>query len=335
VLAYAYLGGLGLDDLATFLKEKNIKRVIAVIIVVIALVSPPLYSYTMFGFHDQLHPMDYPQGWYEANDFLNQDSEDCNVVFFPWHLYITFSWSERRIANPAGSFFDKPVIQGDNIEAGPIYSQSSNPVSKYIEFLLRKNKGYTNFGELVAPLNVKYIILAKEVDYKRYDFLYEQEDLEVVLENEDLAVFKNGHETAKIYEVNKAYAIRDWNDLIELSKTQDITNAVYLITDNTLEDQVPDNLEKGILNYSRKSPVEYVLEDTPTKKYVIFTASYSEDWEYGSQSPLNNLGLTNAFEIDNTNEDRIEYDRFTVYVVGCVIAILFFLFLVGLYLFRG
>jgi hypothetical protein len=325
VLAYAYLGGLGLDDFTTYLKERNVKSMIAVIIVIIALVSPPLYSYTMFGFHDQLNPMDYPQGWYEANDFLNHDPEDCNVLFFPWHLYMTFSWSERRIANPAGSFFDTPVIQGDNIEAGPIYSQSTSQVSKYIEFLLRRNNEYSNFGELVAPLNVKYIILAKEADHKQYDFLHEQEDLEVVLENENLVVFENGHETTKIYEVNHAYAIRDWNDLLEQSRTQDITNAAYLIADNTLEEQVLDNSEKGVLNYSRERQVEYVLEDTPTKKYVIFTASYSQDWKYGSQRPLNNLGLTNAFETDNFNAGRIWYNRFWVFLLGYVISILFFL----------
>ena len=335
VLAYAYLGGLGLDDFTKYLKEKRVKRVIAIIIVVVALVSPAMYSYTMFGFYGQLKPMDYPQSWYETNDFLNQDSDDCNVLFFPWHLYMTFSWSERRIANPASGFFDKPVIEGDNIEAGGIYSQSTNPVSKYIEFLLR-SEDYRNLGELVAPLNVKYIILAKEVDYKRYDFLYEQEDLEVVLENEGLIVFRNEHETAKIYEVNHAYAIRDWNELIKISETQDITNAVYLFKDNTVDNQVSDNLGKGILNYSKKSPVEYVLEDRPTKKYVIFTTSYSKNWESGGQRPLKNMGLTNAyiFETEDLKDSRIEYDRFKVYLLGYVISILFFIFLLVLYFFR-
>ena len=204
----------------------------------------------------------------------------------------------------------------------------------HIEFLLRRNNGYSNFGELVAPLNVKYILLAKEVDYQRYNFLHEQEDLEVVLENEDLVAFRNKHETAKIYEVNHAYAITGWNDLIELSKTQDITNAVYLIIDETESNHVPDNAEKGILNYSKKSPVEYVVGDSPTRKYVVFTASYSHDWDYGDQSPHNNMGLTNVFETEQMKDGRIEYGQFKVYAVGYVISILFFLFLVGWYLFR-
>jgi hypothetical protein len=333
VLAYAYLGGVGLDAPAKYLKEERVRRAIAIVVIIAALVTPPLYSYTMFEFHEQLRPMDYPQGWYEANELLNQDSDEFNVLFFPWHLYMTFSWSKRRIANPAAQFFDKPVLQGDNIEVRGIYSESPHPASQYLEFLL-KNPGYTNFGELVAPLNVKYIILAREVDYKQYQFLYNQDDLRVVLENEDLIVFRNEHETAKLYEVDHAYAIRDWNELIQRSKTEDITNALFLIEDSGTASSGHEQSEKRILNYSKKSSVEYDLEGTPTKKYLIFTTTYAQDWDYEGHSPLNNMGLTNAFETDSVTDGKIKYGRFRVYALGYGISAAFLSFLVGFYLFR-
>ena len=50
-----------------------------------------------------------------------------------------YDWSPnnyKRMANPAWKFFDRPVIAGDNIEIGPIYSQSRDPISLYIGFLL-------------------------------------------------------------------------------------------------------------------------------------------------------------------------------------------------------
>ncbi len=333
VLSYAYLGGLGVDDFAEYLRDKRIKRALAVLLVISALISPPLYSCTMFGFHDQLIPMDYPRGWYEANEYLTTDSDDFNVLVFPWHMYIGYTWSERRITNPAAGFFDKPVIQGDNIEVGGIYSQSTHPVSKYIEFLLEQ-KGYRNFGELITPLNVKYVLLTKEVDYKKYDFLYEQEDLEIVLENDNLILFRNKHETAKIYAADYAYQIRDWNELIQLSREQDITNAVYLINDTEEPSQNFEHNEKCILNYSKKSPIEYVLKDAPTKRYLIFTASYSQDWRYGDKLPLKNMGVTNLFELDNSNGGRIYHSRFWIFLVGYVSSILVLLALLVMYRFK-
>jgi len=277
--------------------------------------------------------MDYPTGWYEANDLLNQDPEEFNVLFLPWHLYITFPWSGGRIANPAAQFFDKPVIQGDNIEVGPIYSESHHPASKYLEFLL-EHRELTNFGELVAPLNVKYILLARTADYPRYRFLNKQEDLRVVLENEDLIVFRNEHETAKLYEVNHAYDIRDWAELLERSKTEDITNALYLLNGSQAVSQVFEQSEKRILKYRKTSPVEYVLEGSPEKTYVIFTTTYARDWEYAGQSPLKNIGLTNVFEAKKVPVANLKYRKFPVYAAGYGISAAFLIVLLGLYRFR-
>ena len=333
VLSYAYLGGLGVDDFAQSLRDRRMKRAFAVLLVIFALISPPLYSYTMIGFHDQLIPMDYPSGWYEANEYLNTSEDDFNVLVLPWHMYISYAWSERRIVNPANRFFDKPVIQGDNIEVEGIYSQSTHPLSKYIEFLLEQ-KGYRNFGELIAPLNVKYILLMKEVDYKIYDFLYDQEDLEIVLENDNLILFRNKHEMAKIYAVDYAYSIKDWNELIQLSREQDIMNALYLINNTKESSREVEHNQKRILNYSKKSPIEYVLEDTPTTRYVIFAASYSQGWEYGDKRPLKNMGLTTVFETDNSNSGRIYHSRFWIFLVSYVSSILVLLALLVVYRFK-
>lgn len=54
-----------------------------------------------------------------------------------------------------------------------------------------------NLGALLAPLNVKYIILVHEADYTDYDFLYHQRDLKVELERQVLTLFKNQHPLAQ------------------------------------------------------------------------------------------------------------------------------------------
>ena len=337
VLSYAYLGGLGVDDFAKHIKGKGIKagQVASVILVALALTSPFIYSYTMFGFHGQLKPIDYPESWYEVNDLLNQDNDDFNVLFFPWHMYMDFNWIEntdKRIANPAHSFFDKPIIQGDNLEVEGIYSQSVDPISKYIEFLLHNRNDITNFGEMVAPINVKYIILAKEVDYKTYDFLYSQEDLELVLESDDLIVFKNKHDTAKIYEVDTINRIKSFDDLLEVSKEQDITNALYILGGKK---EIKNPSEKNPLNYTKKSPAKYEIEE-PKMKYVIFTTSQginSDYWTMDSSTTVKNLGLTPAFIVEGETGNEIKYSRFyNTYLLGYIISMVTFVALIFFYL---
>lgn len=170
-------------------RKKKLTRVGTMTLGMLILLVPLLYACPLFGFHGQLTVTDYPREWYQVNDYLNQDEEDFNVLVLPWHLYMDYAWlpnRDKRLANPAHYFFDKPAICGDNIEAGGIYSQSTNPISEYVEFLLGKGKHVDNLGELLAPINVKYVILVHEVDYQSYDFLYQQQDLAIELEKENL-----------------------------------------------------------------------------------------------------------------------------------------------------
>ena len=71
----------------------------------------------------------------------------------PWHMYLDLAWLDnrwKRLANPAPSFFSRPTISGDNIEAGPTATNSSNPVSKYVETLLGQGDRVGDFGSLIA-----------------------------------------------------------------------------------------------------------------------------------------------------------------------------------------
>lgn len=126
-LAYGYLGGLGVVEISKELgqQRKNSLKVAGIVLITIMLLTPLGYSFAMFGFQGHVATTDYPQRWYQANEYLNQDEDDYNVLFLPWHLYMDYSWlpsRDKRLANPAWQFFDKPVVAGDNIEVPGIYS---------------------------------------------------------------------------------------------------------------------------------------------------------------------------------------------------------------------
>ena len=88
----------------------------------------------------QVKPTNYPDDWQTVRTMIDDDPEDFTVLVLPWHMYMGFDWLPNRwnnLANPAPSFFSKPVISGDNIEVPPNYSDSSDPRSKYEANMLR------------------------------------------------------------------------------------------------------------------------------------------------------------------------------------------------------
>ena len=225
---------------------------------------------------------------------------------------MSYSWlpnkTDKRLGNIAQEFFDKPVISGDNIEVPGIYSQSTNPISKYVEFLLGKGNEIDNFGELWAPLNVKYVILVHEADYLSYDFLYHQQDLAEDFAKGSITLFKNEHPTNRVYGVDSVIYINDLEEYLELSKTQDVTNHLYLLGDGT--DETGSVGEE--LAFAPKSPVKYRVAGTE-KKWTIFTVPQqvsTEHWEYnGQQSLKKNLGFMPAFASQGGGGEVV-YTRF-------------------------
>ncbi len=337
ILAYAYLGALGVAEFEKSAQGASgkYKKIAAFAIVAAALATPFVYSFTFFnGFAGQIKSADYPADWYEVNDFLNNDSQDFKVLFLPWHQYMDFHWvpnRDKRIANPAQNFFDKEVISGKNIEMEGIYRQVNSPDQLYIDFLLKEQGNITNIGELLAPLNVKYILLTKEADYKKYFFLSNQSDLDLVKKTENFYIFRNKHEVAKIYGVDSVTYISGPEELLDRSRNEDITDSIYLIG-NSSENAQESSVNKP-LDYRKESPVKYTLQEGASKKYLVFTEPYSEDWEFEGRKPIKAYGVINGYEIGEEGGGAIKYERFyRVYLPSYLISLLASTFLVAIYL---
>ncbi len=281
----------------------NILRFILSMIIIIFLATPFIYSFTFFnGFAEQIKPTDYPSDWYEINNFLNEDEQDFKVLFFPWHGYMDFKWvnnTDKRIANPARHFFDKEVIAGTTIEIGEIYRQDNAPDQIYIDNLLKNKSKIKNFGELISILNIKYIILTKEVDYKNYRFLFNQSDLELIKDTKHMYVFKNKVDISRIYQ------------------TDDIINIT----------------EKIVINYEKINPVKFTIRDIKNR-YIVFTEPYSEDWKLDGKEPIKAYGVVNAYLADQNNT-HIIFERFyKINLPAYIISLTTFIFMIIMYLRR-
>ena len=331
VLAYSYLGGIGVGEFSQQLTlREGISRgmIGKILLCTLAISSPFIYNVNMlFGFSGQMSTQEYPSEWYEANQYLNQHKGDYNTLFLPWHWYMDFTWLGDRIINPAESFFDKPLIQGENIEIGPIETQSVKPEQHYIHFLLKHSGEINNLGEFLAPLNIKYIILAKEVDYLEYDFLYAQTDLKVVMDNAYLVVFENMHSVTKFSYTNSLSQLKDTEELSASfgSEDSDILDYAYLLGGGGGIDSGATSVS---LDYATASPVKYKF-GPQEEGFIVFSAPYDDGWVLDGQEAVSNIGVTNAFAVAKSIGDiTLHYKRFWMLFIGYLVSLVSFLSIV-------
>ena len=334
-LAYSFLGGYGLSEHHIFLRKftGKLKHGIAVkfflvIFLAAALSSPFIYSYRqLFGFYSQIRNLEYPDEWYEAKEFLDLDISDYRVLYLPWHLYMRQSWIGRITANPAPLFFEKPFLAGENIDWMGIETYSRKPEQHYMHFLLDNRGEIRNFGGLLAPLNIKYIILLKEADYGNYEFLYDQRDLKIVFENGKIVIFKNQKSVARVYLVRNVRGMNDWGQILGIVSAENLLNSVYLVGDVNEAGFSGESFKP--LSYAVISPLDVEVEVPSPCGYLVFAEPYDEGWTVNDEKPLANLGLTNAFRIEHSGTVRIHYQKFYVllplYVssaimfIGCIL----------------
>ncbi len=164
LLSYAYFASFGIYFILNKLEKIKIP---VKYLVTLVFILPILYTYTIWGgFARQLKPVWYPPSWQQVNDILNQDQTDSKVLFLPWHQYFSLSFNQRLITlNPAKEFFDKEIIQGENMEIGGIFSQGSDRLNQEIENILLQSADL-NPEKTLASLKekgVSYIIYASDL----------------------------------------------------------------------------------------------------------------------------------------------------------------------------
>lgn len=203
VFVYAIFSSIGVDDILQSIEGLRSKklRFLKIIAPAFFLLIPLAYSPGMlWGFHGQIKPSNYPESWFAVDQFLVNDKDNFQVLFLPWHQYIYLGFARTVIANPAERFFHKPTIAGDNMEFGPIYTESTRPESKYIEqkiiqrrkdFITEKGNGVISLGQTLLPLNIKYIIMAKDSDFIKYSFVPNSPDMKLVYDSSELSVYQN------------------------------------------------------------------------------------------------------------------------------------------------
>ncbi|MDX2776448.1 hypothetical protein PV379_03720 [Streptomyces caniscabiei] len=166
-LGYSLFGGFGV----LYLRERyRLRDRMRMVVVGSALLVPIVITPVMFGgFAGQLKPHEYPSGWHQANLYVKERIGGSHALFLPWHQYARYSFSGRTIANPAAKYFAFPTIISDDPEFKEVPPTLKNAETAHIQTLLANEP--ERLAQYLKKHDVRYVLLAKEQEYQRYQFL--------------------------------------------------------------------------------------------------------------------------------------------------------------------
>jgi hypothetical protein len=205
------------------------------------------------------------------------------VLVLPWHLYAVLSFSDGRIvANPATSFFSREVIAGDNVSFPTIPTQSVDPFSAWVQEILAHRGQVREVGHLVAPLDVRFIVLLKEADWDRYRFLERQSDLTRLYEASELQLFENDAWRGPVLPLGREEpAPFAW----------DVAAAA---TEQVYPEDPRGPVAAGTFPLARLVPGWRSVEPVPDE-YVASGDRCTDGWKLGEEQPVCHLGAVAAF----------------------------------------
>jgi hypothetical protein len=195
-LVYAQLIPLGSIVLLRWVKEHVTARRIDLVVALMTglLLALPLYygNGLLFGIHGEVQPSAYPSGWYQADQRLAADPHPGRTLFLPWHLYLGLDFvrnTNNVIASPAPSFFSVPVVVSQDPEILGI-PPPADPDQVAVSGLVADGSA-DDWARELARRNIKYVLLAHEVDWTQYGFLSSQPGLELVADYGSIALYRN------------------------------------------------------------------------------------------------------------------------------------------------
>ena len=241
----------------------------------LALALPLGYTPTIFfGLDHQIAPSAVPASYQQADSRMG--TGPGLVLSLPWHLYLAYPFtSDRVVANITTTEFRRGVIAGDNVQSGNVNSQSTSPRSAYLQDLFNLVPTTHEFGALVAPLGVKYIVLSKTVDWSLYGWLNHQRDLRLVMNTSALELWRNLDYRGVGVRATALSPVSSLTQLVTLANEGKLRGRVPVFGSGaSLPASAPTSLARTV---HQVSPITYRIGSGPAG-WVSVDAPYQEGW---------------------------------------------------------
>jgi len=189
-LAYSVGLGWGIERISrSSLRSKHSASLVLAAALGIAL--PLGYSATIFdGLAGQIGPSTIPGAYQHADQLMGRGPG--RVLYLPWHLYEALPFTKNRVVASLGpTVFHRTVLISGTAQVGAIQSQPTSLEQAYITRLLENPTAIHSFGDDLAHLGVKYVVLVKAVNWQSYLWIAHQPDLDLLLNRPSLEVWQN------------------------------------------------------------------------------------------------------------------------------------------------
>ena len=298
LLALAYAAGFGSGaETITLAFHRKLPRILCACCLAAIPVS---YGYTeLWGFLGYARPTQYPAAWAAADRMMKPGA---SMLALPWRTYLTVPWIGNRVVyNPMASYFDRPVVSADGLEAGPIDTETSDPRSRFVQFCLSQGRKLTEFGRLLAPLGLRYVAIAKVPGAGAYDWLARQHDLRLVFASRNISLYENTEQVLAAYQPRQRLRLSDWGAVAAFSQRSALDD--YLITVRHARpgplrigkaDSKPNASPKPLRTIARTSVSETVADIGRGLPIVLTSPAYA-GWRLPGYKSIPQFGVTVAF----------------------------------------
>ena len=272
----------------------------------------------VWGLGGRITVSEYPQSWYAADRIMGTGSG--MALFLPWHGYQPFTFTEQRtVATPASAFFRRPVLSSDAVEIGTLTTNSVSRRMAYVQRLVA-DAGGGHFGQLVAPLGVEYVALARDREASQYGWLADQPDLKPVLRTAEIDLYRvEPAATGRVVSTRQA----DYADALRLAANGDLGTEA-LLTDAAPGGPLPSTRAGRIRRTS--STTWRIAAGDPG--WVVVPEEYSAGWRVGRQRARPTTAGTVALAVTG-DETVVRYAPWRYLRLGILASVLFFLALVA------
>lgn len=195
-LVYSQLVGLGaaatLDWLRSRIRDLGKVEWATGVASALVLALPLFYGNGLFfGAHGEIKPSQYPAGWYQADQVLAADHNPGRTLVLPWHEYMSYSFIQnqnRVVAPPAPSFFSVPVVTSTDPEVPGIVPPDSPDQTAVSALVTAGSRG--QWAKDLSALGVKYILLARELDWRSFAYLDGQPGLVKIADFDSIVLYR-------------------------------------------------------------------------------------------------------------------------------------------------
>lgn len=297
-LAYAICFGAGIEVLTRSV-VRNLSKILCVCCVT---ALPLVYGYTeLWGFDGYVKPTLYPADWIAADRLM---APGATALALPWRAYLQIPWvGNRVVANPAAGYFARTVITADDLEAGSIETETSDPRSLFLQFCLGEGNQLNEFGRLLSPLGIRYIILENVPGASSYNWLNRQHDLRSIFTGPTITVYENEEAVPGAYSPSRQLVVQDWGQVVALAERVPLID--YLIHVRYAHPgpvRISSFVSTGqseaptFIDAVSSTPVSVVVRLRSAARTIVFTNPAYAGWHMPNFDTISQFGVTAAFE---------------------------------------